>query len=472
MEPVAPPNAQDVQQLVNERVAALGSGLRETTTVEWRGTQLPVPVISMPVALLSYNPGTHRIRAQRSLDAERDRLLESEPYGQPSQAYLHELLRGEPTEVTKVDPDFQALKDDLSEHGQTEPGIITRSGVLINGNTRRAALSELGQANMRVGVLPPDAGLEDIQTVELSLQLRKDFKREYSFMNFLLAIDERVAAGRPATEIQRDFRIRAATFERSRWILAFVQEAIERSRVIGGTGIAVALRLVDFETDQGKLEELHRAYTARKTKSPEDAEALREQRLLAIALHKSKTDLRLIEPNFMELYMKRRVPTVSEGDPPARLKIPGTSLAVAATSPKVEAMRELVTKALRARAVAVSGAAVPPAQALQANNLLGELDAEVDDALNQAGRTARLIKRRVAAADRLSDANEDLEHCLAAIGEARSTGNFVVSELDEPLARLKTNLLRLAYQVNRGNVVEGEGAAWLRAVAAISKPGG
>jgi hypothetical protein len=182
----------------------------------------------MPVDLLHFNPDTHRIRAQRSMDPDRERKLESDPFGETAQNYLHQLLMGDPTDPSKIDPSFIALKDDLREHGQTDPGIITRSGVLINGNTRRAALKEIGEKNIRVGVLPPDAGHDDLQSIELSLQLRKDHKRDYSFMNFLLAVDERAVAGELAANIQRDFHIQATTYERSRWILEFVREALDR----------------------------------------------------------------------------------------------------------------------------------------------------------------------------------------------------------------------------------------------------
>src|SRR6185295_13220136 len=176
------------------------------------------------------------------------------PYGASAQGYLHQLLMGDPTEPSKIDPSFTGLKDDLHEHGQSDPGIITRLGVLINGNTRRAALKDLGHSNIRVGVLPPDAGHEDLQSIELSLQLRKDHRRDYSFMNFFLAVDERAAEGQLAANIQSDFRIKATTYERSRWILEFVRDAIDRSRVVGAnSGESLAMRLVDFESHQGKL---------------------------------------------------------------------------------------------------------------------------------------------------------------------------------------------------------------------------
>src|ERR1017187_4321629 len=127
----------------------------------------------MPVDLLHYNPDTHRIRAQRSINPALERDLETDPFGESGQNYLHQLLMGDPTDPSKTDQSFTALKDDLREHGQSEPGIITRAGVLINGNTRQAALKELGEKHIRVGVLPPDAGFDDLQSIELSLQLRK-----------------------------------------------------------------------------------------------------------------------------------------------------------------------------------------------------------------------------------------------------------------------------------------------------------
>jgi DNA-binding GntR family transcriptional regulator len=459
MNPLVPPNAADVRKLAETRLAAVTEeqGLQETVTIEWRGQQRPVHVITMPVNVLSYNPGTHRVRAQRSLDPVRDRELDSNPFGDAAQAYLHHLLMGDPADPTKVDPAFEALKEDLRLHGQNDPGIITRDGVLINANTRCAALRELGQEHIRVGVLPTDAGIDDIQSIELSLQLRRDHKRDYSFVNFLLAIDERVAAGRPVAEIQQDFRIKAPTFERSRWILTFIREAIERSEVLDASGQPLAMRLVDFETDKGKLEELHRAYTALKAKSPEDAEALREQRLLAVALGKSKTDVRLIEADFAERYMKGVLPT-SKAPSSSGLKIPGTGISVAGPSQKVEALRTLTDQVLQARAVELAKGAATPAAVAAADAMLRKVDEALDVALTQAGKQGRVIKKRFAAVDRLSH---------SAVADARSTSNFNPDDLEDALVQLKANVVKLAQLVTRGNDSKSDGISWLRAVASV-----
>ena len=211
----------------------------------------------MPVDMLYFNPDTHRIRAQRTLDPERNRALEEDPWGQESQAYLHDLLKQRPSNPDQTDPDFTALMDELDDAGQREPGIVSPHGILVDGNTRAAALRDLGVANIKVGVLPDDTSRQDINDVELSLQLRKDRRRDYSYINRLIAIDEELARGRSEADVAKDFNIKLATLQRDRWVYDLILKAIERSRTEDGA----SLRLVDFEQHQEKLRELHRDYT-------------------------------------------------------------------------------------------------------------------------------------------------------------------------------------------------------------------
>src|SRR5437868_7667796 len=106
-----PPLAQANHELVEQRLQEFRQvgGVLETVTVEWRGKSLHVEVIDMPVASLYYNPKTHRIRAQRTLDPVRDRELDQNPWSQGSQEYLDYLLKALPADPTKPDPEFQVL---------------------------------------------------------------------------------------------------------------------------------------------------------------------------------------------------------------------------------------------------------------------------------------------------------------------------------------------------------------------------
>jgi hypothetical protein len=458
------PNADEVRKIVKERLDAgeQTAGVGETVRVEWRGQELDLLVITMPVDLLAYNPDTHRIRAQRTLDPDRDSVLTAEPFGDEAQAYLHQLLKGDPADPSKTDTAFDELKDDLSLHGQKEPGVINREGILVNGNTRRAALKELGEPNMRVGVLPSDAGIEDIQAVELALQLRKIIRREYSFMNRLLAIEERMNAGWPRDKILKELHMKSPTLERNLWILQTVRDVIDRSKVDGGAGAELSLRYVDFESDQGKLEELYGTYSTLKTRSPDEAEALKEQRLLAIARHKSKTDVRLIEADFSDKYPKMQSLLKPKPGGTEPRPIPGTTIIPPSPTDRVQALRELTTSALKARAVMENGSNAAPAEVSEATAELQAIDDVLEPVLDQAGRDGRVRKRRFAPADRLSDANDDLKLVLEAVADARATGNFAADDLDDGLLTLKSSLERLAQQVERSDANGGEGVAWLK----------
>lgn len=467
-----PKNREEVRKVVEQRLAAIlqDDGPNETVTIEWRTAQRHLPVVTMPIDLLTYNPGTHRIRAQRELDSQRDAILTSEPYGSSAQAYLHSLLMGDPKDPAATDPSFTALMADMDQNGQTEPGIITRDGVLINGNTRRAALKELGRTDIRVAVLPPDASHEDTRSVELALQLRKDHRRDYSFVNFLIALDDRVNEGLLPKQIQKEFRINAVTFDRSRWILQSMRELIERSALTDADGKKFSMRLMDFEDHQGKLEELYRTYINLKPKSSDQAEALREQRLLALLLNKSKTDLRLIEPDFSDKYMKDLVKDTDLNGDTVSVAIPGTKIRTQGPSQKVQALRKATDRALQAKAIQVVGGDVSPARIQEAGEILGRLNESMEVALDVAGRQGRVTKRRHAPSERLSDANDDLELALTAVAEAKSTSNLNAEDLEEAVSSLRSTLVKLAQLIDPSSEAETPGLSWLRAAALITDP--
>jgi hypothetical protein len=469
-----PSTAEAVKNVIQNRLDALkqDQGIAESVTIEWRGKPQAIPVISMPIDLLHYNPDTHRIKAQTSVNPTLEKELVTDPYGASAQGFLHQLLMGDPADPTKIDSDFTALKDDILNHGQSDPGIITRAGVLINGNTRRAALRELGEQYIRVGVLPSDASHDDLLSIELSLQLRKDHKRDYSFMNSLLALEERAFSGQPASRIQSDFRIKSTTFDQRIWILAFVKEAIQRSEITSPDGQKSSLRLIDFETHQGKLEELYRAYTSLKPRAPDKAEALREQRLLALALEKSKTDLRLIDPDFTERYMKHVLPPETDLVENSSRKIPGTSITVAGPGKEVEALKQLTTQVLQAKAIAANPSGVSVDATIGANAFIKKVDESIGKALDLAGKQARIVKKRFAPVDRISDACDDLGLAVSSIAEARSTGNFDAAELDEVLLTLRSNLEKLSAIIARGYEGDSESIAWILLLGQVGRTQG
>ncbi|MCK2237154.1 MULTISPECIES: transcriptional regulator [unclassified Crossiella] len=464
-----PPKAKENRQLVEERVqeARAGQGVPETLTIEFRGLPKHVEVIDMPVTQLYYNPGTHRVRAQRSHDLLKDRALQDDPWSEESQDYLEYLLAATPADPSKPDPKFDELLESLREYKQNEPGLITRDGVLVNGNTRQAALKKLGVPSIRVGVLPASSTWDDVQAVELSLQLRPDRRRDYSYVNHLLALDEQVEAGRQLAEIAKNFQTTVPACERDGWILGQLRELIRRSE--NGN---LALRLMDFENAKERLFELYRAYAKEYSKNKEQADLLREARLSAIVLGFAKTDVRCIESDFQVRFLDKRLPeylqpTVPEA--PAALKIPGLNRTVQAASPKVSIARALTDSVLKAKAVQVMGGQVPAEQLAEASEKISELEGVFEEAIEYAGKFVRERKKRLAAPDRVNDACKDLEQCITDLVLARGNNSLDEGAFDDALLNLRTILGRLSKEAAKSVQLPEEGVAWLRNVAAVDQ---
>jgi len=455
-----PPAGEQIRGMVQDRLAEAVQANGEKVTIEWRGEQKHLYVISMPVDVLYYNPDTHRIRAQRTLDPERDRALNEDPWGRVGQDYLETLLKCLPSNPDKTDPDFEALRDDLESFGQRDPGLITNTGVLVNGNTRCAALRELGEKNIRVGVLPDSSTWEDVNAVELSLQLRKERKREYSYINRLIAIEEQIRSGRRPDDIAREFRIKQATLQQDRWVYGVIQDAIKRSQNEDGT----SLRLIDFEYHQEKLRELYRTYIKVAATDQDAADALKEARLAMIVLGYAKTDLRLVQPDFYEKYLSPKLPASlkPEVEPSNPVAIPGLDdVTVPDSAPKAKATRALADILLQAKAAAQSGDMKTSAEARAATDVLKNAIESFDRALDPAGRDIRLQQRKLAAPERLSDACDDIDLCVAELVQARSGRALDDAAFDDAVLRLRKSLQKLAKEAVRTFPEQGDGIAWL-----------
>lgn len=456
-----PPQGEKVRQITETRLqqAQIDNGAK--ITVEYQGEQRHLHVISMPVAQLYLNPDTHRIRAQRTLDPQRDRLLQEAPWSEEAQAYLEQLLKAQPSNPDQTDPDYIALKEELDLFGQREPGIITPNGVLVDGNTRATALRELGEPNIRVGVLPPGATNHDINAVELYLQLRRDRRRDYSYINRLIAIDEQLRAGRRADDIARDFNIKSATLERDRWVYNLIQEAIQRSTTEDG----VSLRLVDFEDHQEKLRELHRDFTKLAKTDPAGAEELKESRLAMVLLGQSKTDLRFVDAGFHNQFLKERLPESLRPAPASSTTVVIPGLGGVELESKGSAAKAVTDRLLHARATALAGDKLPREKVKEADALIQTAKKSFDAAADLAGRNGRLQKRKVAASERLSDAADLVQQCAKEFTEARTKRALDDEAFDDALVELRDSMARLAKLASRAYPQPGQGVEWLLTAA-------
>ena len=455
-----PPKGEEIQQIISQRLRQAMSEESAKVTIDWRGEQRHLYVISMPVEMLYFNPDTHRIRAQRTLDPERNKAIEDDPWGQEAQTYLHDLLKQRPANPDQTDPDFIALMDELDDAGQREPGIVSPHGILVDGNTRAAALKDLGVANIKVGVLPDDTSRQDINDVELSLQLRKDRRRDYSYINRLIAIDEELGRGRSEADVAKDFNIKLATLQRDRWVYKLILEAIDRSKTEEGA----SLRLIDFEQHQEKLRELHRDFTKLAATDTDAANTLLQSRLAMVLLDYPKTSLRLAEHDFYTRYLESRLsddlkPNETAAEPVSVPGIPGATLP--AQSTHSAAAEALTDRLLRAKAVAGDGSSRTPAEVAEASAVMKDARETFDVAVKLAGQNAELVKRQTAVPERLTDAADYVTQCANEFAEAKAKRALDEDAFDDALIVLRESLESLARQAGRTFTAPGEGVAWL-----------
>lgn len=155
-----------------------------THPLPWRGSEGHFPIIDLPLDVPLLNADSHRIRAE--LEVPEYDFVRKERTTDQAQRVLAELWK-------KAHRKFDKLKESLHVDGQNEPGVITRAGVVINGNTRLVAFRELQDPDkqwLRVAVLDSDATPRELASLELGLQIRDPVRDPYKLSNELLFIEE------------------------------------------------------------------------------------------------------------------------------------------------------------------------------------------------------------------------------------------------------------------------------------------
>lgn len=206
--PPAPPPAEERRGAIAEAVAA-GSG--HTQHVVYRDGYIEAPIATVDTGLLVYRAGNGRIFsemvARGQTRQQRDDAEEQE--------LIHELL------VAKAKEPDGPIFAELEQRGiQTEPLLVTATGVVVNGNRRLASMRELAAVDrakfggfdaVSVAVLDASLSAGDIEYIEAALQLAPDLKLDYSWINRRLKLRDHVDhLGLPTEEIVAAYRFEAA----------------------------------------------------------------------------------------------------------------------------------------------------------------------------------------------------------------------------------------------------------------------
>jgi len=276
----------------------------ERIPVPWQDTMKTFPVIKISLDSVLLNPRSHRIRSQLESHPHRQLVLES-PFSEESQEVI--------TAVLRETEGFERLKINLTEEDQREAGVVTRAGLLVNGNTRAAALRDIDKKYIRVAVLPGDATQEEIDELELRLQMKQDLKQDYTFTNELLFVDELITRyNRSHEQIALDLRWAASRSQKelnqgkdrvcqSVRILSLIRQIQELS--------GQKLRLTEFDEKKQVLIEIDGDYQQARGVDPEKAAKVRDTTMIGVLVGLGYRELREIDERFLENYL---VPALSE----------------------------------------------------------------------------------------------------------------------------------------------------------------
>jgi hypothetical protein len=279
----------------------------EQISLIWRGERRTFPVVSLDLEATVLNPASHRIRSELE-SHDRAEVVERDPTSDEAQDVIRQVLRD-------LTPNFEQLMTNLGEEGQQAPGVITRSGLLVNANRRAVALHDIAERYIRVAVLPPDATAVEIADLELRLQMQADFREDYSYTNRLLFEAELInVQNRPAEEVARALNIAASSdaralrqgrnqVEQDLRVLALIRELQRRSNG--------RLKLTAFDNQEIALEELDQRYRELQRTNPGRAKRLHELRLLGVL---SDVPYRAIRELEVEALEEQVLPIMSEDE--------------------------------------------------------------------------------------------------------------------------------------------------------------
>jgi hypothetical protein len=252
-----------------------------------KGEPKHLQVYRVPIRYLMYNIRNGRFAAE--LLAKESQLKRKLDPGTTQDAKIIQklLLDLNPTETA-------ALKADLQENGQLDPGVITRDGAVINANRRMAILSALHEEThdpkfeyLRVARLPKDVDEKDIWRIEAGLQFAKEFRLDYSPINELLKLKEGRDNGLSPAEISRTLlgRFTPAKVEEKLSILKLIESYLIFIKKPG------QYHIVQEERDVEKFNSLQaNVYAPLKRKQVKDSEIAKLLNFAFLLIQ--KTDLR------------------------------------------------------------------------------------------------------------------------------------------------------------------------------------
>jgi hypothetical protein len=418
--------------LNQERVAFLSARDSSGTVAvpAWPRQDKELPLVEVVVEWVRFSTLNHRTRAEQMREihkANRADLFTSDPLGKEAQEAQYKILTRQ--------EGFAALKEDLKKRRQQEPAIITAEGVLINGNRRAAALrslylddSDLQSHYIKCLVLPQDATIPELVDLEAELQVARDFKQEYSWINEALLIEELY------DRENKDFeRVRIRMHREVGDLRSFYDKLQQVHQLVS---LSNGARLhIDFEANESAFDELSKHI---KNKPAVEADSVRGVYFLGTLANVNYRKLRHLRRADASAMVRREI----EGDVSLRalMKTVKVSKPVSATDPLDDLLGESPTEEGVNDILSYLAAIKPDGEVTLADGnvvavheILGSLQSAINAASYEAEEEQRDQTAVTAPIVRCEKAIAELERALSALPKARAFKDWKEDEFTSKL---------------------------------------
>lgn len=197
--------------ILKEMLAAAETAGGPTCDVPFQGNRVSLRKIRIKTDFLRYriqSGRTHRAQGQY-LDEHPDlpRHFFDDPEDAAVQAAQHQILLRMISE--------KELDKDLEDRGQTTPLVLTIDAFVVDGNRRLAALREAKEEYVEAVVLPETASNQEIYETEVELQMQRETKAPYNWIDQALHIEYGIQTlGESLDTVARRMRLDAQEVQR------------------------------------------------------------------------------------------------------------------------------------------------------------------------------------------------------------------------------------------------------------------
>lgn len=408
---------------------------------QWMRPEKELPVVDLPIEWVRFSTLNHRTRAEQMREIETSGvpdLFNGDPLGAAAQAAQLKILMGQ--------EGFDALKEDLRERGQQESAVVTAEGVLINGNRRSSGLralwlnDHLPEARyVRAYVLPADTTPDELIDLETELQVAKDYKEDYSWVNEALLIEEIFeASNKDWDRVAQRMRLKTSEVRAQYEKLQQLHQLVAMSN---GTR-----HHADFVDNESAFEELSKHI---KDKPPEEAASVRSVYFLGTLAGVNYRDLRHLRRKDASAFVRGEFggdPTLTsllsvteadDGDPDDDL----LNDVLGGGQPKIADLTPVLSFLAQRKPDEI--VELPGGDKVPVEQLLGSVRNAVNSAAKEASEEAKDAQAVVAPVVRLASAKEDIVRAGVSLAKARAQNGWDEAAFKAKLGEVKAAIAQL-----------------------------